>query len=267
MTNFAQLLSVASDAVDLAVAVARSVKPGVPAVKGDRDLVSEVDIAVERQVREFLQSRTPEIGFLGEEEGRVGNDGRLMWALDPIDGTINFLHGLPLYAVSLGLVADETSVLGIIHMPSLGTRYTASLGRGAHVDGDPIRPSSTTSLADAVVAIGDYAVGDDAARKNRLRFEVTKLLASKAQRVRMHGSAAIDLAWLAEGRLDAVIIGSNKPWDVAAGVAIAREAGAQVLDLDGSQHSVNSGGTVAATSALIDQVATLVKQAGDHSID
>jgi myo-inositol-1(or 4)-monophosphatase len=109
-------------------------------------------------------------------------------------------------------------------------------------------------LRDAVVSIGDYAVGLGAAVKNELRLAITARLAEHAFRVRMHGSAAIDLAWLADGRIDAAIIMANTPWDMTAGVAIAREAGAVVLDRDGTSYTSQSEATIAVAPALVNEV-------------
>jgi myo-inositol-1(or 4)-monophosphatase len=170
--------------------------------------------------------------------------------LDPIDGTVNFLHGLPLCAVSLSLLAENTVVAAVIHLPFIGSHYTAMLGQGAFADDKRLHVSKTSTLANALISIDQYAFGDDAERKNRWRLRLTERLAQKAQRVRMLGSSAIDLAWTAEGRLDACIQLGNKPWDTSAGVLIAREAGARVLDDDGSDHSQGSRSTIAVTPAL-----------------
>jgi myo-inositol-1(or 4)-monophosphatase len=243
-------LAVARRAAAEAAEVIRTHKPGRPTEKGDRDPVSEVDLAVERFVRDFLQNKTPEIGFLGEEEGGNSTSHELLWMLDPIDGTVNFLHGLPLCAVSLSLCDRDTVVVAVINLPFIGTQYTALLGQGAFSDDKPLHVSQTSTLADALISIDQYAFGEDAERKNRLRLRLTERLAHDAQRVRMLGASAIDLAWTAEGRLDACIMLGNKPWDTSAGVLIAREAGARVLDDDGSQHSQQSRSTIAVTPGL-----------------
>jgi myo-inositol-1(or 4)-monophosphatase len=124
---------------------------------------------------------------------------------------------------------------------------------------DRVRP--TAQLADAIVTIGDYAVGEQAEAKNRTRLAVTARLAERAQRVRMLGSAAIDLAWLAQGRTDAAIMFSNKPWDTAAGVILVREAGGRVVDADGAHHTMQSASTIAAPDELLDQVLELIAAA------
>ncbi|MFK3984988.1 inositol monophosphatase family protein [Micromonospora sp. NPDC050397] len=261
MTGYGELLSVAHEAVDLARDMMRTLRPGVLTGKGDRDMASEVDFAIERRLRAFLAERTPGIGFLGEEEGTSGAGDELTWSLDPVDGTVNFVHGSPLCAVSLGLIERRRSVLGIIDLPFLGNRYAAALGHGAHVDGEPIRATRAVDLGEALVALGDFAVGPDAGEQNAHRLAITAALAERAQRVRMFGSAAIDLAWLAHGRLDAFVMLSNKPWDTSAGVIIAREAGAQLTDLDGSTHTADSEATIGSSPELLPELLDLVRKA------
>lgn len=255
MTSPNGLLDTAMQAVNLATEIIQTHAMGEITAKGDRDMATEVDFAVERQVREFLALNTPSIGFLGEEEGAStrGAAGKV-WALDPVDGTANFVHGLPLCAVSLGLIDSGRASLGVIGLPFLGTTYWAFEGQGAYCDGRRLGVRDNPNLAEAIVSLGDYAVGASASEKNKSRFRLTELLASRVQRVRMLGSAAIDLAWVAEGRLDASISLSNNPWDTAAGVAVAREAGARVVDLCGQEHSMEAQATVAVSPALLDQL-------------
>ncbi|MET8044934.1 inositol monophosphatase family protein [Micromonospora sp. NPDC005215] len=261
MTDYARLLPLAQEAVDLARDLMRTLQPGALTFKGDRDMASELDYAIERAVREHLAAKAPHIGFLGEEYGSSGDASTLTWALDPVDGTVNFIHGSPLCAISLGLIHRTHSVLGVIDLPFLGTRYHAATGHGAYANNRRIHASGVTDLKDAVVAIGDYAVGTEASRKNTERLAVTEQLAQHVQRIRMHGSAAIDLAWLAHGRIDAFIMLNNKPWDTVAGVVIAREAGALVVDIDGTRHSVDAVATVAGNDLLLPPILTLVQRA------
>lgn len=253
VTNYRDLLPIAEEAARRAAEAMRHRSPGPLTVKGDRDVASELDFAIERDVRAFLIAETPDIGFLGEEEGTTGST-EMQWVLDPIDGTANFVRGLPMCAVSLALVHRSEAVLGVIELPFLGSRFAAARGDGAYANGREIRASSTRHLNDAVVAIGDYAVGPDAEARNRLRLALTAQLAAEVQRVRMIGSAALDLAWLAEGRLDAALTLSNHAWDMAAGVVIAREAGAAVIDQDGAAHDVRSAITLAVAPSLAEAV-------------
>ena len=224
-------------------------------------MVTDVDLAIEKQVREYLAAQTPTIGFLGEENGHQGATGELMWALDPVDGTANFVHGLPLCAVSLGLIREQRQILGVIKLPFLGERYSAIDGQTARTIAGEISVRENADLSEAIVAIGDYAVGDDANQKNAQRIAITQSLAGKVQRIRMFGSAAIDLAWVADGKLDACIMLSNNPWDTTAGVAIARQAGALVTDLEGQPHNVASDATVAAAPGIADDLLALVSAA------
>ena len=255
------LMNAACQAMDIAAQMALSRKPEVTALKGDRDMVSDLDIAIERTVRAFLADATPEIGFLGEEEGATGTQTGLRWVLDPIDGTSNFVAGIPLFAVSLALIDDDRPLIGLIDVPVLGEHYTAIQGGGASLNGEPITVREVHDLANAVVATGDYAVSNDAIATNPLRLAITRQLAQRVQRVRMIGSAAIDLAWLAAGRFDAAIMLSNKPWDTAAGVVIAREAGAMVVDVDGSRHTIRSSAAIAAQPELIPQTLIIIDNA------
>lgn len=257
-----ELLPIATEAVDRASRIIRERAPGAITAKGDRDPVTEVDHAVERDIRDFLLAEAPKVGFLGEEDGRFGNSSsEFMWALDPVDGTVNFIHGIPLCGVSLGLVHGENPVLGVIDLPFLGRRYSTVLGAGAFRGDIRLCASRVDQLRDAVVALGDYAVGEDAAGKNRDRFRITEHLAAQVQRVRMFGSAAIDLAWVAEGQIAASIMLANKPWDTIAGVLLAREAGALVVDQRGRTHTLRSTSTVAVGPGLRDQLVRLLEGA------
>lgn len=262
MLNIDRLLDVANGALDIAVGILRDA-PGYGHLtpKGDRDYASDLDFKVERQLREHLHVATPDIGFLGEEEGSSGRADGPRWALDPIDGTVNFVHGVPLYAVSLALISDSQPVLGVVDIPTQHVRYQAARGQGALANGRPLTaPTPPSRLSEAVVAIGDYAVGESAEVRNRARLDLTSHLAGSVLRVRMLGSAAVDLAWLAEGRVDATVTLSNKTWDMAGGVVLARETGHKVVDAAGDEYSIRSSATVAAhpefLPALLAQVTT-----------
>lgn len=254
------LLPTAMEAVSIASQIMRSSRPGALTPKGDRDVVSDVDLAIERRLREHLHGKTPEIGFLGEEDGPVGNVD-LVWVLDPVDGTVNFVRNMPLCAVSLALLDHGHPVLGVIDLPFLGTRYHATVGGGAFAGDRRLHTGSGRPIGEAIVAFGDFAVGTSSVERNRLRVDVAEHLANRALRVRMLGTAAIDLAWLAEGKLDASITLLNQPWDMAAGVLLAREAGASVVDEEGVAHGADSRATLAAPPQLIDDIVAIVSEA------
>lgn len=262
----AVLLEVARAAVARGCELLRTGEPGAVHSKTDRDFVTDLDVRIQDTVRRQLAEAVPGVDFLGEEDTGAGGaieGAQDRWILDPIDGTSNFVHGIPLCAVSLALARDGVPVVGVIGAPFLGLEYHAAAGMGAYCNGQRIKAGHAQFLGRSVVSIGDYAVGADAAAKNRRRFAVTTALAEQVERVRMLGSAALDLVWVAEGRTDGCILLTNKPWDTAAGVVIAREAGAVVTDSDGSPHTLTSAHTIAAAPGIATKLLALLT-AADH---
>jgi myo-inositol-1(or 4)-monophosphatase len=258
------LLAIALHTVTLVEARLLTHPPTTITDKSVKDPVTDVDIAIERLVRGHLHQTTPQVAFLGEEEG--GDlDAPALWVLDPIDGTANYHRGLPLCGISLALIRRGRPVLGVIGLPMLGHRYWASVGHGAWRDGTPITAATTTDMDQAIVAIGDYGFGDDVTDYNDASFALHRRLAVCAQRVRMLGSAAVDLALVADGTLDASITLSNNAWDMAAGSVIAREAGALVIDRDGTTHGLGSQMAIATAAALREPILTITRQA-THAI-
>ncbi|TLG09484.1 inositol monophosphatase [Nocardia cyriacigeorgica] len=263
MIDIDALLDTARTVVAEGAAMLRTVDSGTIHAKGDRDFVTDLDLRIQWAVQQRLREATPWAGFLGEETDahRAVGEAEYTWTLDPIDGTSNFIHGLPLCAVSLALVRSGTPVIGVVNAPFLGLEYYAADHRGAFCNGASIAASAVQNIGDAIVSIGDYAVGEYAAAENRHRLAITGALAASAERVRMFGSAALDLVWVAEGRTDGTVIMSNKTWDMAAGVVIAREGGAIVTDSNGSPHTVNARHTIAANPRLSEELVSLVSAA------
>lgn len=261
MTSQGDLLPIAIHATNRAAHLMRTRLPTKLTAKGDRDYASDVDYEIERDLQTFLGEATPDIGFLGEEEGMF-RTGQRHWALDPIDGTVNFANALPLCAVSLALIEGGRPILGVIQLPFLNQTYTAAHGQGAFRDQTRrLTVATPARLRDAIISIGDYAVGVSAEAKNVNRLAVTHALAGEALRIRMFGSAAIDLAWVAEGITGATVMLGNKPWDTAAGVVIAREAGAQVIDIDGTEHTTLAKATIAVAPSIADELLALLQKA------
>lgn len=227
--------------------------------KGKRDVVTDADLAVEEVVRSLLEAETPEIGFLGEESG-TSSQSALRWTLDPIDGTVNFSRGLPTFAISLALLEGSHAIIAITDAPRLDERYHAVLGRGATLNGLPIVARDTQGLNSSIVCLDDYSPG---AKHVPERAAIYAAVSPEVMRVRTTGSAALDMAWLAAGRVDAVIMLSNKPWDTAPGALLAKESGAEVLDLDGAPHSTESTSLLAGTRAVVRDVLSLVTRAVD----
>jgi myo-inositol-1(or 4)-monophosphatase len=233
---------------------------GVVVAKGDRDFATVVDGEAERAVRNRLRRLAPGIPFLGEEEGgpRLGEEAT--WVLDPIDGTVNFARGSPLCAISLALVERGRPKLAIVDLPFLGERYVAVEGGGAFLGTRRLHVVERP-LHEAVIGFTDFSVGHDAPTENVLHLALMSALAPTALRVRVHGSEAVDLAWLASGRLDGTIMLSNLPWDVSGGVLLVREAGGVVTDLDGVEHGLASASTIACTSAVQDDLLAVLRAA------
>ncbi|MET8761039.1 inositol monophosphatase family protein [Lentzea sp. NPDC004782] len=263
MHQLDHLADVAKNAVRIGHELIKTTRPHTVTEKTDRDTYTEVDVRIEREIRAYLAEATPDISFVGEEEGPsdAAADSAYVWGLDPIDGTSNFVHGVPLSAVSLALVQGDRTVVAAISLPYLELHYSAVLGNGAFVNGKRLETSKTTELSKSIVAIGDYALGEGSAEKNSQRIALTAALAERVERVRMFGSAAHDFVWLAEGRIDGAIVLSNKELDLAAGILIAREAGAVVMDSSGAQHTRASKHTVAAAPGIADELLSLVQSA------
>lgn len=235
---------------------------GTVVAKGDRDFATEVDFRIEEAIRAALAAVAPGIPFLGEEEGGPSpGESESLWVLDPIDGTVNFANGSPLCAISLALVDEGEPVLGVIDLPLLRERYVARRGAGAYLNERPVSVLEKPGLHEAMVGLADYAVGAGAALENRIHRELMNRLAGRCLRMRVHGSESLDLAWLAAGRLDVTVMLSNLPWDVTAGVLIAREAGAEAFDHDGSPWSADATFTIGSTPGIAAELMAVVQEA------
>jgi myo-inositol-1(or 4)-monophosphatase len=198
--------------------------------KGPADLVTEADVASQATIHKILQARFPDHGFLGEEGLISIPDAEYRWIIDPLDGTSNYVHRFPYYAVSIGLEHRGQLVAGVIHDPTREETFAAALGQGATLDGRPIRSSRFDRLNQAMV-IASFPPGVTAGSEPIKRF-LTVL--AHAQTIHRSGSAALNLAYIAAGRLDGFWSTSLKPWDVAAGALIVAEAGGRVTKMDGS---------------------------------
>ncbi|MCH2107100.1 MAG: inositol monophosphatase [Planctomycetes bacterium] len=246
-------LSVARDAAaeagDLLMRGYRSLPGGAVRSKAvARDLVTDLDVASERLLVERLRAAFPGHAFEGEEEviDPLDLEGP-RWILDPLDGTINFVHGLPAFAVSVALYLDEEPLVGVIHAPLLSETFSAVKGRGAHGPNGPMRVRDTDRLGDALLATG-FPYGrnelehDNLANFSRFFYDVRGM--------RRMGSAAVDLAYLADGRFDGFWELHLGPHDVAAGALIVRESGGVVSDASGGDDWLRGGSIVAAGEAL-----------------
>jgi myo-inositol-1(or 4)-monophosphatase len=188
------------------------------------DVVTQTDLLAEELIRRLLQEETPESGLLGEEGGTTAPDARLQWVIDPLDGTVNFLYGVPIFAVSIAAAIDGEVVAGAVLDVLRDELFSAHLGGGAQRNGESISASSCISLPDALVATGfSYR-----AEVRAVQGEVAHRLLSRARDLRCFGSAALELCWVACARVDAYFQRGTEIWDRAAGALIAQEAGARV---------------------------------------
>lgn len=215
----------------------------------ERDLITKADYESERLLVERLRAAFPEHAIEAEEETNDPSRGagELRWFIDPLDGTINFVHRLPCFAVSMGLWSADGPEVAIVHAPRLSETFTATKGGGAHLNGEPIRVSGTERLAEAILATGfPYRRGElehsNLENFGRFFYDVRGL--------RRMGSAAIDLAYTAAGRYDGFWELHLAPHDVAAGGLIVREAGGIVTDADGGGDWLRGGSLVAAGPGL-----------------
>jgi len=211
------------------------------------DIVTDVDLESEQLVCATLLGAFPTHTILAEEGGvRGGTDARYRWIVDPLDGTTNYAHGFPFFCVSIGLEVEGRLALGVVYAPSLDELYVAEAGRGASLNDRPIQVSSIGELDQALLATGfpyDRAQFSRALRS----FEV---MSRQSQAVRRAGSAALDLCYVACGRLDGYWEHAVSPWDVAAGALIVLEAGGRVSSPDGSAFGVDSGHIAASNGVL-----------------
>jgi myo-inositol-1(or 4)-monophosphatase len=200
---------------------------GVVSKSTPTDLVSEADLAAERAIRELLASRRPQDGFLGEEGGEQPGSSGLRWVVDPLDGTINFLFGIPQWCVSVAVEDSDGSLAGAIFDPNRDELFTAVRGGQARLNGEPVTSSDRRDLATAMVATGLAYDANVRAAQALVLARVAPLVRD----VRRFGSAALDLAWTAMGRYDAYFERTVKRWDIAAGTLICECAGLSVREL------------------------------------
>ena len=227
---------------------------GVQAKSTPTDLVSDADLAAETAIRGVLGRRRPDDGILGEEGGETG-EGRLRWLVDPLDGTVNFLFGIPAFAVSVACEDASGALAGVVLDVMRGERFEATRSGEALVNGALIRGSERADLATAMVATG---FGYDAAVRERQADVVARVI-PRVRDIRRIGAAALDLAWCACGRFDAYYERGVKAWDVAAGALICERAGLEVRDLAGEGEVVPPG-LVVAPAGIIEELVGLVSR-------
>jgi len=225
--------------------------------KGPGDFVSAADHRVEKALVAELKKARPDYGFLLEEGGAVeGKDPHNLWVIDPLDGTTNFLHSIPHFAISIGLVRNGEPIAGVIYQPLTDEMFWAEKGSGAWVNDRRLRVSARRKLEDSVIATGIPHHGRPG--QDRFMVQLRKVMDATSG-VRRFGSASLDLAYVAAGRYEGFWEIGLKPWDIAAGMIIVREAGGYVSDFDGAQSPLESGNLLAANDHLHTPLTALLK--------
>ena len=222
------------------------------------DLVTDADHAAEQCIIDHIRAHFPTHSTLAEERGiDAPPTSRYQWIIDPLDGTTNFAHRFPVYAVSIGVELNGRGVVGVVYDPTRDELFTAEAGQGAYLNGEPITVSSTNQLDCALMVTGFAYDIRDTADNNLNHFS---RFALKAQGVRRTGSAALDLCYVAAGRFDGFWEVKLSPWDMAAGAFILRAAGGRVTDLRGREHSIYQPEIVASNGRIHDEMLGVISE-------
>jgi myo-inositol-1(or 4)-monophosphatase len=223
--------------------------------KGEVDLVTAVDREAERLIVDAIRAAFPDHGIQAEESPPQTGASAYRWVIDPLDGTTNFAHGFPHVAVSVALVHDDASAVGVVHDPLREETFVAVRGAGARLNGAAVRVSPTTDIGQALLATG---FGADRRRRPGFYLAFLHEALTRAQCVRRAGSAALDLCYVACGRLDGFWEWNLQPWDTAAGRLVVEEAGGLVSDADGSPHRLAGKAIVASNGGVHEALLALL---------
>ncbi len=230
----------------------------VVSLKGPGDFVTAADKKAEAVLFEELSKSRPGYGFLMEEAGIVeGADKANRWIIDPLDGTTNFLHGLPLFAISIALERDGALIAGLVYNPATDDMYVAERGQGAWHNNRRLRVAPRRDFSESLVGCGIPHLGR-AEEHPRFKTELAAVMAH-ALNVRRLGAASLDLAFIAAGRLDAFWERGLKAWDVAAGIVLVREAGGYVSEIEGGDAMLASGSICAGNEATLQRLMMLLR--------
>lgn len=226
-------------------------------VKGLHDFVSYVDKGSEQRLIEGLHKLIPEAGFIAEEGTRGYNNEQLKWVIDPLDGTTNFIHGLPVYSISVALMDGDKIMLGVVYEINLKECFYAWKGSPAFLNGQTIRVSQAQSIKDSLIATG-FPYYDF--HKMKAYLDSLEYFLQNSHGARRLGSAAVDLAYVACGRFEAFYEYSLKPWDVAAGAFIVQQAGGKISDFSGEKNYIFGKELIASNSLIFDELLAIVKK-------
>jgi len=225
--------------------------------KGELDLVTEMDRHSESLIKEFLARSFPHVAVLAEEGGASGDSTGAKWIIDPIDGTTSYAHGLPHFAVSIGLEVEGEIRVGVVYNPPLKECFTAIKGQGAYLNGKRIKVSKTGELKRSLLATGFPYDRKTSPDNNLDKFSA---LLMEIQGIRRMGSAALDLCYTAAGRFDGYWEMKLKPWDTAAGFLILTEAGGTITDFSGNEYSIYGDELLASNGRIHNQMISVLKE-------
>ena len=219
-------------------------------VKGPGDFVTASDKKVEKILVEELQKARPGYSILSEEVGQINNDSEFRWIIDPIDGTANFLHGIPHFAISMGLEHNKEIICGIIYDPIKDEMFSAEKGQGSYINNQRMRVSSRTKLEDCMIFTGGPRYSSD--KKEIILDEYKRFTSKVTVPIRKFGSGSLDLAYIAAGRADGYWQRDLQYWDIAAGIIIIKEAGGIINEIDLSKN--NNIKVLASNSSINDKL-------------
>jgi len=217
-------------------------------VKGPGDFVTASDKKVEKILIEELQKARPNYSILSEECGEIKNDESFKWIIDPIDGTSNFLHGIPHFAISIGLEKEKEIICGIVYDPIKDEMFSAEKGQGSYLNNQRMRVSSRTKLEDCMIFTGGPRYSSD--KKEIILDEYKRFTSKVTVPVRKFGSGSLDLAYIAAGRADGYWQRDLQYWDIAAGILLVKEAGGYVTDFNGNSEYVKNKTIIAANPKI-----------------
>ena len=227
-------------------------------VKGPGDFVSNADHKSENLIRQELERARPGYGFLMEEGGEIAGDGINRWIIDPLDGTTNFLHGIPHFAISIALERENQIIAGLIHNPIQDEMYFAERGQGSFLNDRRLRVSGRRTLDNSLIGTGiPFRDRGD----HDIYLDTLSVVMERTAGVRCAGAAALDLAYVAAGRLDGFWEYGLNAWDIAAGIVLIREAGGFIEDIDGRADVLGSGNVLAANTHLLGPLGRMLRQA------
>ena len=226
-------------------------------IKGPGDFVSASDKKVEKILIEELQKARPAYSILSEEIGKINNDDSFKWIIDPIDGTANFLHGIPHFAISLGLEHNGEIICGIIYDPIKDEMFVAEKGNGSYLNNQRMRVSSRSKLRDCIIFTGGPK--HDAKNRDTALEEYKKFSSTVSIPIRKMGSASLDMAYVAAGRCDGFFQRNLNYWDIAAGTIIVKEAGGFVTDFKGEQGFIENKTILVTNSRINKEMIELLK--------